>query len=197
MKLHAPNGPWLIAFTLLVVLVMGCDDRESERAAAGVKLQRDQPDASTATLLPEIRTRAEHAFNQSKAAGSRFQTRIGPQPWPGDLPKRWPRPTRAVVVAYSRSQNAERLLLVDLPGSPAREFAAYVEALLETGFEIDTTGGDGVHGSLRVVADGVDASLRFLAHARHTRLEILFRPKRDAERESPPLTVSAARQTTG
>jgi len=173
MKLHAPR---LIVLALFFVFLVGCDSRDSERAAAGTRPRGQGTVRLESASLRDIRARADEAFARSKSRSSRFQTRIGPQPWPRDLPRHWPQPTRAVVVADSRRHDAERLLLVDLPGSHASEFKAYVDALVQNGFEIDAIGRDGIHGSLRVIGHEAEANLLFFTHANHTRLEILFRP---------------------
>ena len=178
---------WLIGCTVIALATTGCDGRESEsttpdwpngpnRAETGQGLAR-----LDGAFLRELRLRADAAFDSSRHDRSRFQSRIGPQPWPRDLPRRWPQPVRAVVVADAKGLEKGRLLLIDLPGPRKRELESYRLALLDHGFTIDRTDMPGDTGRLRVKGGDVEASLRFLSRGHDTRLEILFLTKTDRD----------------
>jgi len=124
--------------------------------------------------LDGIRARAEAAFEDPSIQPERFETRVGPQPWPRDLPSNWPRPATGRVVADSKRAGGERLLLIDLPGSADEALATYRRALRNEDFEVEESSPDGSKRGLRVRRGRDEASLRFFDRDHRTRIEILF-----------------------
>ncbi len=131
--------------------------------------------------LEAIRARADRAFDemdgssrgQSGQRTTRSTNRIGPQPWPADLPTMWPRLESARVLADTR-RDGDRLLLVDLPGSPAEAAAEYGKALRSRGYSIDQTESARVGRAIHAESPDHEAVLTFFPRDEITRLEILF-----------------------
>jgi len=189
-----------LALALALLVAAGCDDSSSRpantkpesRARAGFEGTTSfgfQPEPAPAQGA-DVRSRADAAFAElmeadpiqaepgsdgsSAGARDRFETRVGPQAWPSDLPSRWPIPDSGRLIADTRRTQGGRLLLVDLPGAPDRALDAYLEALREAGFEVD-------RGDLRSAPSALfarrgedQAVLTFVARETDTRLEILF-----------------------
>jgi hypothetical protein len=159
----------------------GCDGAPPPGAGAAAESNRpEQPAASIESAIhagtqARIRARADAAFAALNSNGrSRFESRIGPQPWPEDLPANWPRPDHAQLLADTRRDGLGRLLLVDLPETPARALDSFREALLQSGFETRRPrSGDTGH-ALHVRRGELEVTLTFIARERWTRLEILF-----------------------
>lgn len=123
--------------------------------------------------LEVIRSRADAAFAALDEPSARSETRIGPQPWPADLPAGWPRLQDGRVLADTR-RNGDRLLLVDLPGEPDDARDRYGAALRAEGFDV-VPGADRAAGSLRATGATTAAELTFYPRETVTRVEILFR----------------------
>jgi len=126
----------------------------------------------------QIRARADAAFAALDSNRQiRSESRIGPQPWPEDLPAGWPRPDHALLLADTRRDELGRLgrlLLVDLPDAPARALDSFRKALGQNGFESRRPHtGDAGH-ALQVRRGELEARLTFIGRGRTTRLEILF-----------------------
>jgi hypothetical protein len=163
-------------------LLPSCDGTESVETAASTKASS----AARGTGTPErpkhsvkglaaVRARADDAFAEMKGARrSRFESRIGLQPWPEDLPRNWPTPSRARVVGLAMQPQGNRLLLVDLPGSPRAALESYRDLLRAGGYRVvrPTTRKSTL--ALHARLDEDEAVLRFFERNQATRLEILF-----------------------
>ncbi len=139
--------------------------------------------APEAEGLAAVRARADAAFAALDPGRiERSRTRIGPQPWPRDLPAAWPRLDPARVVADSVRPGRGRLLLVDVPGAPEHALESLREALDERGFE--TRRPERLRAPIALHAWLGDDDVVLTFHdreydrehdrERHTRLEILF-----------------------
>ena len=190
MKLRDAPRPRIATFTLFLTLsagltaFVGCDDSAANRETVESVAPSTSAEESVAdsSLLGSIRSTADNAFAAlSRADGktatrSRSTSRIGPQPWPSDLPTAWPRLERAQVLADTR-RNGDRLLLVDLPGGPDRAAGEFEGALRDQGYRVDpltTRSGRALHAE----SDDHEAVLTFYPREKVTRLEILFPAKR-------------------
>lgn len=136
---------------------------------------RSRADAAFAELMEADRAHSEpDRAGTSAGAPDRFDTRVGPQAWPSNLPRSWPIPDSGRLIADTSRAQGGRLLLVDLPGEPDRALDAYSEALLEAGFEVDRGERDSAPRALFARRGEDQAVLTFVAHETDTRLEILF-----------------------
>ena len=127
--------------------------------------------------LAAIRERADAAFAERESTPSRSESRIGPQPWPTDLPARWPRPEEGRVLADLR-RDGDRLLLVDWPGASGGAVDRFDAALRAEGFVV--VPGQRVGAKSLSARDAMTrAELTFFPRESVTRVEILFQ-ERDA-----------------
>jgi hypothetical protein len=185
MQLRIPLWRPIAAAALAVSLgaLPSCDDG----GPAGDAETPGPPDASASAEtrvrpavpgdLAAIRDRADAAFAERKAKPSRSESRIGPQPWPADLPARWPRLEEGRVLADLR-RDGDRLLLVDWPGDADGAVDRFDAALRAEGFDVVSGQGGGT-GSLSARDAKTTAELTFFPRETVTRVEILFR-ERDA-----------------
>jgi len=159
----------ILGFALLSISWMGCDGSDPERKCGDCLVESTDGSRLDTATARDIRLRANAAFEQSSDHRSRFESRIGPQPWPGDLPANWPTPSSALVLADTLDRKSGRLLLVNLAGPFDQALASYRSALETGGFEVDRS-----HNTLHAKRDRVIATLNFFAREDSTRLEILF-----------------------
>jgi len=165
---------------LLSVAWLGCngaEDPESEEACLGCVVEGAGNRPLSMEAARSIGNRADAAFETLNATGghkTRFESRIGPQPWPSDLPEDWPTPRDASVVADTKGRDDGRLLLIDLSISIDRALDSYLRALRDNGFEVARPARGGGRNSLRARSGRTEASLHFFARDDSTRLEILF-----------------------
>jgi len=170
MKLRA-----LLCIGSLLVLgaAIACDNADAPRTAP--------PDPGTRSALPEaeardLRARADAAFAELEGGHTRFESRIGPQPWPDDLPTNWPIPAQARLVASTAQQSGGRLLLVDLPGSSDRARELYRDALERGGYDVSNHETKKLKQALLAKHGRDQAVLTFIGRAEATRVEILLLP---------------------
>ena len=159
---------------LLLVAWAGCDGAEFGHDCADCRKNPINETPLAAEIADNIRKRADAAFDRSIDERTRFESRIGPQPWPRGLPVDWPKPSSSRVMADTNSRDDGRLLLVDLSGSLEEAIASYQTALRDVGFQVERTDGGDRHNTFRARRDDVNAILQFFARADSTRLEILF-----------------------
>lgn len=169
------HASWLAICTIAAAVVAstGCGDDVSHDGVPSVDaapvMHRDA-DRS----LDAVRSRADAAFAAMADDGrSRSTSRIGPQPWPTDLPAAFPRPAIARVLADTR-RDGDRLLLVDVPtpvDDAARDFD---QALRAQGYSVAHTQTRKVPHALHASGVDGDAVLTFLSRDDATRVEILF-----------------------
>jgi hypothetical protein len=178
----ADAGRLVATAALLLALGLACDatpppPAESSGAQPGPDDERPAP----GDRAGDVRARADAAFAEladdaGRREAERFETRVGPQPWPDDLPAGWPRPDGARVVAETR-RGGDRLLLVDLPGSVERASADHRDALRRAGYTVDAAGRGAAAAALRARRGEDEARLDFFDRTERTgktRLEILF-----------------------
>jgi hypothetical protein len=174
MKLHELL---VTAGALFSLAWIGCDageDLESKRGCSEWAVEDAENNPLSLEAAGNVRNRANAAFDALNGRKTRFESRIGPQPWPRDLPENWPRPRGASLLADTNGRDEGRLLLIDLSDSIDQALDAYQLALRESGFEVVRAGTDGRGGALHASRGGMKATLRFFARADSTRLEILF-----------------------
>lgn len=171
MKLHE-----LLVTTcaLLSIAWFGCDSLESDQGCSGCVVDTTQDGPLRAEAVRDIGDRADAAFDALGDRRSRFESRIGPQPWPRNLPENWPTPIDSLVLADANGREDGRLLLVDLSSSIDQSLDFYVTALRQGGFEVDQAGTSGRDNALRASRGSIEATLHFFARGDSTRLEILF-----------------------
>lgn len=180
------------ACALALLLSTACDDatsRDADVLSGGSGEARYDGSGSfgfRAAAAPDdvadVRSRADEAFAELERleagadAGTteRFDSRVGPQAWPSDLPSHWPIPDSGQLLADTRHERGERLLLVDLPGSPDRALDAYRDALRGAGFEVENGQVQSARRALFARRGEEQAVLTFAAGETATRLEILF-----------------------
>ena len=177
MKLHEML---VTTCALFSVVWIGCDGGEalkSEPACGECAVEDAGNSPLSLEAAGDVRNRADAAFDALQSFGgrkTRFESRIGPQPWPHDLPQNWPRPRGASVLADTNGREEGRLLLADLSDPIDQALDAYQLALRESGFEVVRAGTDGRGSALLASRGGLKASVRFFAREGSTRLEILF-----------------------
>lgn len=148
---------------------------------AAAEAAASQPAARRSGSLAGVRARADAAFASIDGdARRRTTSRIGPQPWPADLPQTFPRPDDARVLADTR-QRGDRLLLVDVPTPVDRAARDFDRALRERGYTVARADTRRVRHALHAASPGGEAVLTFLERDDATRVEILFLSP-DAER---------------
>ncbi|MEM9175348.1 MAG: hypothetical protein AAGC67_08935 [Myxococcota bacterium] len=183
--MHDPIPFWrpiaLVSLAATTLALAACDDPDpapiaEAPAEAGALAPGDEaPRRARPGDLAAIRDRADAAFADLDTPRARSESRIGPQPWPADLPARWPRLADGRVLA-DLQRDGHRLLLVDLPGDPREALDRYAAALRAEGFDT-APGPAGGAASLRVRDAATDggADLTFYRREEVTRVEILFR----------------------
>ena len=170
------------AITVVLATGLACDAMQSENPRGDRSSDRERSAESSGAgpgSLDALRARADAAFAEldrpsDESPRERFETRVGPQPWPDDLPDGWPRPAGARVVARSTRDGGDRLLMVDLPGPPRQSSADHRDALRRAGFVVEGVPDAGAGEALRVRRGDERARLDFFERDAHTRLEILF-----------------------
>jgi hypothetical protein len=178
MKFQNLNGSLLAILGLLTAVA--CSDSEEPRSglvARPAEIDRiDDSENAEQRIGSETsaRSRADAAFAALEQEPVRGESRVGPQPWPADLPRAWPRPRQATVVADTRRSTGDRLLLVNLPGPADEALDEFRRALIENGYEVDPPRIDSTRPTLRVKSGDDRAVLTFYAREKVTRIEILF-----------------------
>ena len=146
--------------------------RLSVEPGSGHPLERGDP---TGSGMSDLLTRADTAFAEMKGGDrTRFESRVGLQPWPKDLPESWPIPRDARVVAASIQRQGNRLLLVDLPARPGEALESYRDELEASGYRIFQPQSGPSNHALRAKRGDDEAILTFFGREHATRLEILF-----------------------
>ena len=166
-----------MGFALCLAGSSACDGTRSVEVDTGEDAPREGSTRASLRddLGRDLPPKADASTRESAGQPSRFETRIGPQPWPEDLPSRWPRPTEARVVADTRQQRGDRLLLVDLPDFPGEALDSYRDALRGRGYDVvDAPQTPRASHVLHAIREGDEAVLTFLGRKQGTRLEILF-----------------------
>jgi hypothetical protein len=172
-----------VGFAVCTGSLPSCDGTETAETAAPIQAsttaargtgQGERPHRSMAGLAA-VRTRADAAFAEMEGARrSRFESRIGLQPWPEDLPRSWPTPNQARVVAIAMQPQGNRLLLVDLPGSPRETLESYRDLLRARGYHVVRPASHESTQTLHATLGDDEAVLTFFRRKQATRLEILF-----------------------
>jgi hypothetical protein len=126
--------------------------------------------------LDAIRERADARFDEARGARRQppSRTRVGPQPWPDDLPGDWPVLDGAQLLADSVQAAGDRLLLVDWPVQPARAVARLREALEARGYRIAEPRVRSARHALHARGAAGEIVLTVFARDDASRLEILF-----------------------
>ena len=153
-----------------LVLVLGACAEPAER----VRAPHAKPEIFGAHKpysegLSSIRDSADAAFAALDRVHAHAETRVGPQSWPEDLPKRWPVLPRAIVMVESRRSTGDRLLLLNVPGSPDRAVAAYRSVLRAHGYSVERPRQRRNLLALRARSAEHEAVLTFFARERATR----------------------------
>jgi hypothetical protein len=171
-----------LLLVVCVALLPSCDGTETADDDASIQVSVEtleeergrRPNRSRAALA-DVLSRADAAFAELEAQRPvRFDSHIGLQPWPTDLPNRWPTPSQARVVAVAMQREGNRLVLVDLPGSPSESLAHYRNALRAQGYRVARRESRRSTHALRVKSGEDEAVLSFFGRKHGTRLEILF-----------------------
>lgn len=121
-----------------------------------------------------IRSAADAAFARLEGRSARHESRVGPQPWPSDLPGRWPVLPDATVVADTRRSEGDRLLLINVPGSAEQAIRLYESVLIDRGYRVDRPPLRRERRALHAQGADHEAVVTFSARERTTRVEILF-----------------------
>jgi hypothetical protein len=174
MKLHEIL---MTVCALISVASIGCDageGLESERGCRDCVVEDAENNPLSLEAARDVQNRAKAAFDALDGQKTRFKSRIGPQPWPPDLPENWPRPRGASVLADTNGRDEGRLLLIDLSDAIDQALDDYQLALRESGFEVVRAGTDDGARAFDATRGVMNATLRFFARADSTRLEILF-----------------------
>lgn len=169
----------LLAVPLLALPACDTGDPDRTDASSRPHAIEASDEAPTGPSRPDtldgIRDRADTAFAALEGPSSRSESRIGPQPWPSDLPARWPRLAEGRVLADLR-RDGDRLLLVDWPGDAGGALDRFGAALRAGGFDVGPGKGGGA-GSLSARDATTMAELTFFPRETVTRVEILFRER--------------------
>jgi hypothetical protein len=161
-------------FVCLVITLAACDQGSNEVTARLDAARPARSDLSWRERASALRDRADAAFAAQGAPAIRHETRVGPQPWPEDLPSRWPLFAEATVVADTLRGEGDRLLLVNWPGSPAEAIDSYQAALAERGYRVDRPRLRRDRHALHAQSGEHEAVLTFISRDHVTRVEILF-----------------------
>jgi len=165
------------------VASISCEGSDSKDTDASIRLevepgsdQRLERVDRSGTGTSDLLKRADAAFDEMNEAGrTKFETRVGLQPWPEDLRGKWPEPRGARVVADSMQRNGNRLLLVDLPDSPNEALERYRDELEASSYDVLRHESSPPAGHALHAKRGDDeAILSFFGREQVTRLEILF-----------------------
>ena len=126
--------------------------------------------------LDAIRERADARFDEARDAKHLppTRTRVGPQPWPDDLPGDWPVLDGAQLLADSVQAAGDRLLLVDWPEQPARAVARLRAALEARGYRVAEPRMRSTRHALHARGGAGEIVLTVFARDDASRLEILF-----------------------
>jgi hypothetical protein len=174
MKLRAI---FIVGCITVLVSAIGCTDSDShDSASVHREAVADGSPERDARDLGDVRARADAAFAELAAPGARFESRIGPQPWPDDLPANWPIPEQGKVLASTAQKEGGRLLLVDLPGTPESAADFYRRELERNGFDLSRSPSNDSRHALVARCGRDEAVLTFLGRTNTTRVEILFLP---------------------
>jgi hypothetical protein len=171
-----------LLFVVCVALLPSCDGTETADSDVSIQVsvetleeERSRRPNRSRSALADVLTRADAAFAELGVPRPvRFDSRIGPQPWPTDLPNRWPTPSQARVVAVAMQREGNRLLLIDLPGSARESLAHYRNALRAEGYRVARRESRRSTHALRVKSGEDEVVLTFFGRKHGTRLEILF-----------------------
>lgn len=171
-----------LLFVFCVALLSSCDGTETADSDASLQLSIDTPGGEPSPrtnrsrrALADVLTRADAAFAEMEGRGRvRFESHIGLQPWPDDLPSSWPTPSQARVVAVAMQRQGNRLFLVDLPGSPGESLEFYRDALRTRGYRVVRPALQESAPTLHAKSADAEAVLTFFDRMHATRLEILF-----------------------
>lgn len=180
--------PLVMLWSLFALALFGCDEpisHERERVSSPSAAEDDAPAQGSSHWADAIRSRAEAAHADAAhraeadrptptASTRRSQSRVGPQPWPQDLPDAWPRFASATVVADTQQSGGERLLLVDWPGAPENAQGVIQRALLDRGYRVERPELRRRARALHAEAADHEAVLTFHAREQVTRVEILI-----------------------
>ena len=158
----------IAGWVALTVTIISCDG--TAPIDADPRNQDDSNTVRAGTRTPAA-TDSDPMGNTQR---TRFESRIGPQPWPDDLPDHWPTPKRALVVAATTQQSGHRLLLVNLPGPLAEARATYRSELEASGYQIDPPRSKQSARVLHARRGETEAILTFFDREHAIRLEILF-----------------------
>jgi hypothetical protein len=165
--------PGVVMSILTCFGIAGCDppsaredaDREGSAIAPTALAGSDDAWADT------IRDSADAAFASIENAPTRSESRVGPQPWPADLPKRWPRLRDATVVADTKRGGGERLLLANFPGDPDAAMDSIQTAFRDRGYRVEQARSDR---TVHARSDDHRVVLTFFPRKKVTRVEILL-----------------------
>ena len=191
MKLQSTVLFTIVISHVAMLVGIGCDGSDLRSIDSVDAPTRDARERQAPRRLPEsdvskIRSRADLAFTRSTGVPTRFETRIGPQPWPQNLPQGWPEPRRATLVADTtigerrheqkptEAREDGRLLLIDLPDPLNRALDSYRGTLRRNGFELAPKATGQGSNAFLVKRGTLEARLSFFARKHATRLEILF-----------------------
>ena len=158
----------------LVITLAACDQTSDQPTTRPDAARPARSKLSSNGRASAVRERADAAFAELEAPAIRHETRVGPRPWPEDLPSRWPLLAEATVVADTLRGEGDRLLLVNLPGSPADAIDSYQAALVERGYHVDRPRLRRDRHALHAQSAEHEAVLTFIPRDRVTRVEILF-----------------------
>jgi len=171
-----------VGFTVCVANLPSCNGTETADSDDSIQVSIDRPDSERSrrpdrsrAALADVLSRADAAFSELEGHRRvRLESHIGLQPWPDDLPTRWPIPKQARVVAVAIQRQGNRLLLVDLPGSPRASLEFYRDALRERGYHVPRPESQNSTRALYAKSADTEAVLTFFDRKHGTRLEILF-----------------------
>ena len=122
----------------------------------------------------EIQTANSGSTGSGTETRTRFSARVGPQPWPSDLPKVWPQPREATVVATGHRGEGERLILVNWMGKAESALSFYEQALESIGYAVERPRALRIRHALHAQGKSDEVVLTFIERDNHTRIEILF-----------------------
>lgn len=174
-RLSLASVGWL-ALVSIVIALAACEEPAERKAALGITpgFEETTRPAGSSDWAHAIRNSADAAFAALDGPTAQNQTRVGLQPWPEDLPVKWPILEHAIVVADTRRSGGERLLLVNVPGAPDQVMDSYQSALRKGGYEVDRPRLRRTRHALSAQSAEHRAVLTFFARKKLTRIEILF-----------------------
>ena len=171
MKLAIP-----LSLIFVTIALTACEEQTATEAVLHAEPAFDEVGSfdGSGDWAESILDAADADFARPRDAASRSETRVGPQPWPQDLPGHWPVLREATVVADMKQRAGDRLLLVNVPGSPDRAMATYQSALRERGYDVERPRLRHDRRALHAQSAEHEAVLTFFAREKVTRIEILF-----------------------